>query len=371
MLVRIELVNSYKKLQEIREPWRQLLSTREGQALPLTHEWMSAWWNNFGANRELSIYCIYDDNRLLAIAPFYKLSLKYRGIPTTGLRLMANGHSPFCDLIIDGSQDNGQVSKILDMLLEANSENLMVFAKLPVDSQVYLTLAGSGHTNGLSYGTRASLVTPVLRIDGAWDDYFRSRSRKFRKSIKHKLNRLAKEPNISIDQVSVTSAQAAILDEIVAVSKRSWKTRVNNDLGSNSAGRNFLFDLVDAFGPGGSVSIWIMRKAGVAIAFEFHLLFDDVVYPLRADFDENYRNFSPGSVLEYTALKNLFEEKTASTYYSCADNYRYLINWTNESRKHFDVEVFNRGLKPFMLHALEYRAIPVLRNIREKAGLRA
>lgn len=364
--MRLKIIRKFAELKNFRDHWNQLLSTRDSKPLPLTHEWMVAWWKNFGENRQLSIYCVYDEDRLVAVAPFMKVTASYRGVPTTQLRLLANGHSPFCDIITDGSLDSEKISQIIDELINANTEDLMVFAKLPETSPIYSSLVSKSRIHGRLYGVKDNLITPMLQIDGSWDDYFRSRSRKFRKSINNKLNRFAKETDFSIEREIVTSREAPVLDEIVEVSKRSWKARVKNDLGSKPAGRKFLLDLVDGFGTGNVIHVWIMRKAGVPVAFEFHLITDDVVYPLRADFDENYRKFSPGSVLEYMALKTLFEDQKVSQYDSCADNYWYLNNWTGDMRKHFDVEVFARGFKPFILNALEYRVIPLFRAIRDK-----
>jgi len=364
--VSLKIIREFSELQNFHDQWNQLLSTRDSKLLPLTHEWIIAWWKNFGENHQLYIYCVYDGKRLVAVAPFMKGARSYRGIPITQLRLLANGHSPFCDIITDGSLGSEQISRIIGELINANTEDLMVFAKLPETSSIYLSLIAGSRMNGCLFGIKDSLVTPMLQINGPWDDYFRSRSRKFRKSINNKLNRYAKEADFSIEREIVSSREMPILDEIIQVSKRSWKARVKNDLGSNLAGRGFLLDLVDAFGATNAVHVWIMRKAGVPVAFEFHIIFEGVVYPLRADFDENYRKYSPGSVLEYTALKTLFEEQKVSHYYSCADDYWYLSNWTDHMRKHFDVEVFARGFKPFMLHVLEYRAIPLLRLIRDK-----
>ena len=116
--------------------------------------------------------------------------------------------------------------------------------------------------------------------------------------------------------------------------------------------------LADMFGPGGNVNLWIAHKAGVPVAFEYHLVFHGVVYPLWADFSEAFRTFSPGSVLEYTALKTLFDEKKVKEYYSCADDYWYLNNWSKELKNHLDVELFADTWKAQWLWALEYKLIP-------------
>ncbi len=364
--MRIETITDADDFFGFRTQWNDLLSTRESKSLPLTHEWISTWWKNFGGNRKLHISCVYDGNRLIAIAPFMKEDTAYRGIPVTMLSLMANGHTPYCDVIFDGAVEQGIISKILGLLVNTNAENIIVFAKVPETSPTYTCLVANPRIYGRRYGEKDSLVTPMIRINKNWDEYFKLRSRKFRKNINNKINRFAKESDFSIDREIITSRKHPVLNEIVEISNHSWKTRIKNDLGTNVVGREFLFGLVDAFGADNAVQVWIIRKYGIPIAYEFHLIFDGVVYPLRADYHEEYKKYSPGSILEYTALKALFEERKVSEYDSCADNYWYLNNWTDEIRKQFDIEVFATGLKSFALHAIEYHAIPFFRIVRDK-----
>jgi len=137
--LRLEVIREFNELKNFRAQWNGLLSTRDEKPLPLTHEWMVAWWKNFGENRQLSIYCVYEGKRLVAIAPFMRDEISYRGIPTTVLRLMASGHSPFCDVLLDGSLNEEQISKITAQLIDANTEEVMVFAKIPETSLIYIS----------------------------------------------------------------------------------------------------------------------------------------------------------------------------------------------------------------------------------------
>ncbi len=367
--MRIETITNPGRFFSFRTQWNDLLATGESKPLPLTHEWVSMWWKNFGGGRKLHVSCVYEDNRLIAIAPFMEQATTYRGVPITMLSLMANGHTPYCDLIFDKTVEKETISRILKLLVNANTEKIIVFAKVPEASPTYKCLVANPRIYGHCYGVKDSLITPIIRINNSWDEYFKLRPRKFRKNINNKNNRFSKEGDFSIDREIITSRKHPVLNEIVEISKHSWKTRAGNDLGTNVAGREFLFGLVDAFGEYNAVQVWIIRKSGVPVAYEFHLIFDGVVYPLRADYHEEYKEYSVGSILEYTALRTLFDEKKVTKYDSCADNYWYLNNWTDEMRKEFDIEVFPNSLKSFSLYAMEYYVIPLFRIARDKIGL--
>jgi len=354
----------------LHDEWNLLLSSQDSCPLSLTHEWVSAWWNEFNKNRQLNILCIHENNKLLAIAPFYKEKTTYRGIPIQRLHLLVDGHSPYSDIIYDYTLSDKKISKILSLLIEENQGELMVFAKLPKVSTTYNLLTKPIYPEQYNIIRKQSLKTPIIRISGEWDDFFNKRSRKFHKSINNKLNRFKKEPDFTIECPFITSCNSPVLKEIVEISTKSWKASTKSDLKSDIDGKEFLFDLVKAFGPSKQIQIWIIRKNLIPVAYEFHVIFDQIVYPIRADYDENYKKYSPGSILEYTALKYLFEEKKVTKYYSCADDYWYLNNWTNESKEHYTVEVFSSNIKAHSLYFFEKYVAPIARYIKSKLPTR-
>ncbi len=197
--------------------------------------------------------------------------------------------------------------------------------------------------------------------------FFKNRSRKFKKSINNKLNRFKKEPGFEINCETITSVHHPVLNEIVEISKKSWKSHIKKDLSSDKAGKKFLLSLVEAFGINNHVQVWILRKNGIPVAYEFHMIFDNIVYPIRADYDENYKKYSPGSILEYTALKQLFEEQCITEYDTCADNYWYLNNWSNDLREHYTIEVFSSTIKARTLYFFETHIVPIVKYIRNKS----
>lgn len=362
----LEVVTEINGFRDLRDEWNRLLLTRATMPLPLSHDWFYTWWQVFGANRQLNIVCVYDEEQLVAIAPFLKEQSRYRGIPTSIQKLMANGHSPYCDFIVDNAVSEHQKNEILKLITRCDSADVLLFNKIPEDSMVVHYLAEKARHSGLRYGIKPSLITPVIRVNGEWDDFIGGKSRKFRKSLNNKLNRFNKAGDFSITRESITSREHPYLNQMVEISKQSWKKKIKTDLGSNNSGREFLLMLADMFGPRGNLNLWIVHKAGVPVAFEYHIEFHGVVYPVRADFSETFRTFSPGSVLEYTALKTLFDEKNVKEYYSCAADYWYLNNWSKETKKHLNVELFASAWKGQLLGFLEYKLIPKLRFLRDK-----
>ena len=118
-------------------------------------------------------------------------------------------------------------------------------------------------------------------------------------------------------------------------------------------------------GEKGMVELWLMRHGEGAIAFEYHLKCEGTAYPIRADFDEDYRHLSPGSVLEYQILKSLFEDPEVHGYNSCGDTYQYLMNWATQTREYVDFQIFNSRTYSRNLFLLESRMVPAVKKARD------
>lgn len=363
--MRLEVISDTRRFHELQHDWDRLLSTDGSVGLPLTHAWLYTWWQVFGTDKQLSIHCVYSEEKIVAIGPFMQEKSNYRGIPVTIQKLMANGHSPYCDLIFRGGLPTKQKAEIIDLIIKNCPADILQFSKIPENSFVLQYLKNKPENYGYHVGIKPGLVTPIIRIQGRWDDFIQEKSRKFRKSLNNKLNKFNKLSDYKISCVQIPDSSHPYLGEIVDISKKSWKRKINNDLGTNSAGREFLLKLAVLLGPKDMLNIWILHNGNKPVAFEYHLNYRGVTYPIRADFDEEYRSISPGSILEYTALKTLFEGENIQEYYSCADDYWYLNNWTTELKKHFNVEVFMNGWKAQILYHFEYSLLPKLRKIRD------
>jgi hypothetical protein len=65
---RVELVRDLPGFQKLQPEWNELLDRSPNNSITLTWEWLSTWWQVYGAGRELRIVAVYDDARLIGAA---------------------------------------------------------------------------------------------------------------------------------------------------------------------------------------------------------------------------------------------------------------------------------------------------------------
>lgn len=358
----LRVVRGEEEFQQVKPQWDALVASLTPTPLPMTHAWLVAWWRAFADNMTMEFRCVFDNGCLVGIAPLVRSRESYRGIPVTLLKLAANGHSPFSSIVVDASLTPGQRDEVLALLTAVTSREIALFFKIGKDSDLKKFLLDSNKPGHQRVGEKPSLKTPVIDINQSWDEFYRARPRSLKKSLNNKLNRFRRDDGFSVEQEWITYPEQPIVDELVTISAKSWKTSIGNDLKSNRRSRSFLLNLIESFGRSGTLSAWIVRHRGKPVAFELHIVCDDVVYPIRADYDEAFKAFSPGSVLEYSALKSLFEQGQYRQYYTCADDYWYLSNWTHNYRNLCSIELFGDSLKLRLLYFAEYRLIPLIKR---------
>ena len=276
-------------------------------------------------------------------------------------QLSGNGYSPFNDLLLDPALSCDQIDQVLKLLLIENPGDVLRLPKVPADG-VIANRAMEQSELPANVGVQPNLRTPIIRLREDWDGFLQSRSRSSRKSIRRKLNRLRDSNSLEVREVALETSKNPVLDEILGVSERSWKAELNTDLRSDHEGRNFLWQLIDELGPQGDATGWLLYDADTLIAYELHLSFHGVIYPIRADYDQEFSNLGPGSLLMARVLQLLFERGEYHTYDCCGNDYDYLLSWTDEILTYIDLEFFSLGTRASLAYAMKYKVAPLARG---------
>ena len=67
--MRVEMIDDPRRFNDLRNDWTRLLENSPNDSLTVTWEWLSSWWQAYGAARHLRIIAIWDDNKLVGAAP--------------------------------------------------------------------------------------------------------------------------------------------------------------------------------------------------------------------------------------------------------------------------------------------------------------
>jgi len=362
----VKIISDINRLQVLEKDWEAILAQNGYPSIALTPQWLTSWWKSRGENsgKELYILICLEQNKPVAIFPFYSCKAKYRGISIKKLSFMVDAISPHGDFIIASEKRERAIHALLKYLAsQKNRWDVIILEKFRDNPNRKFLLTTLDLYN-MNYGIQPSLRTPIIRLDKSWDLFWSQRSAKFRKSIRNKLNRSRRAHFISVEKIERPQKLLEALPSIYKISTLSWKGKISQAITDSPVELAFYESFTPLGAPKGWINIWLLKNGCEPIAYEYHLVYNKTVYPLRADFDERYRHLSPGSILDYNIIKGIFEKREYQTYYSCAADYQYLRNWTNNFERLYRVDIFNTRTLSNFLFTTEYKIIPRLRKVR-------
>lgn len=362
--MQVHVISEYDDFVALQGVWENVLKRSRDDTIYLTHEWFRCWWLSYGQGKQLSVILIKDRDDVIGIAPFYAVKGLYRRlIPVREVRFCVNEMSPRVNFVAVRDREEVVVRSVLEYLCDRRqSWDILRLSKLHAGSFTYEVLQRVLCEKKLLARMSESYKCPYFYADGTWDAYYKDRPASLRKRMRNTLNRVTRFGDVVIEKIEEKDRLDAALRTIYAVSGRSWKHAVGKSLLKRKSQLAFYDHITRRMGEKGWIRVWLLKSRGRCLAFEYHLIYNGVAYPIRADFDEEYRAISPGSFLEYNIIRTLFQDSRVREYDFCGDNYRYMLNWTQLVKEHVDIAIFNKRLSSRSLGWVECGLIPLAKK---------
>jgi len=361
--LKARFISSFDEFLTMEKDWNELLAKSSSDTVFLRHEWFRCWWKAFGGDNRLFIIIVESGKQLTGIAPFMLVEEIQRGICLKKIKFIANDNSPRCDLILSGDEQKN-ISKIFE-LLKANQDlwDVIVLEEISEESRTIEFLIEYFKNCDYKYVIKSGKKAPFIRIDQSWDEFYSKKSAKFRKVMRNKINRVSRLGCIKLEKIMDIRQDESVLEKISDISRNSWKANCGGELGRSQENKGFFQDITLIASQNGWLNIWLLSiTKDKSIAYEYHLKYKNKTYALRADFDEKFKDYNPGSVLEKNVIEQSFNDKLTE-YDFCGDAYDYKMRWTEQVHGQMAFEIFSRGKRANKLYWLEYQLLPVLRKI--------
>ena len=349
----------------LKGPWERFLQDSEIYDPFLSHEWFDCCLHAFQEQKTLSVLLVKQSSRILGIAPLWRFQGKVRNIPVTRIGFISCLDTPYVDFIVSKHRREEVLKAIFEHLFINRKQiwDVLTLPQWPSQSKNYLTVRKFLSQFSEKNKTELASLTPFIELKDDWDSFLRSRSARFRKTRRNIMNKFAKLDNVEVQCVRMDS-DGKILQEVLDITGRSWKCQEGIAIASTEQMRKFFQELTKVAGEKGWLLLWILRINGAPVGMEYDLVGDKNVYALRADFDEAYAEYSPGTYLESEILQRLFEENIFDVYNTGPGVNSYKLHSTENLSENVVVNIFNDSVKGKILWGIENVIIPLLRHVR-------
>jgi CelD/BcsL family acetyltransferase involved in cellulose biosynthesis len=363
--VRIATVTGAAAFVSLEERWNDVAASASASSVFNRHEWYSAAWAWRQLDSTLALLTATTEGRLVGILPLIRPA-HLRG-RARRLELLTVPDTQLADLIVS-PQDGPRVAAALAAELARSRDwDTLQLDYLPARGAVVEFLVPALARRGLRVHPDARGGNPHVALAGTWNDYYNARSRSLKKAVNLAANRLHKAGNVRIDWITSENSDPshfeAALNAVVDLSRRSWKRDTGNAL-DQAGPQAFIRALSHAAYRRGWGSIWLIYVDERPLAMEYQLVHDGDVHALRADFDADCTDISPGSHLYRHLLEQLFGRGWRRYYLGPGDN-PYKRRWTRDEEPMTRITVYNRTWRGGQAWLRDRWMRPTLRAARD------
>lgn len=365
-MLEIRKIKTRPEFDALKSKWSDLLKQTDASSIFLSHEWFSCCIESFGNDKKINILVVEEDSKVIGIAPLWLYSDFIRRIPVRRISLIKVPDTPFTDFIVENSKQKQILSAMLAYLLinQRRCWDVLTLDPLPQKSPTYSFLQHLISTGKIKTFKGFDSHMPFITISGIWEDFFKSKSSRFRKTQRNIANKIKKTGTVKIERIIAGSVEE-LLSELVYVSKRSWKAEAGVALSISSQAIRFFYCLTKIAMVRGWLLAWLLKIDDRSVAMEYDLVCENKVYALRADYNQSFKEYSPGTYLETQIIQNLFEN-VYSEYNSGPGLFAYKLKWTRSLKRQISLNLCNKTPLGKGLWMLEACLIPWLKSIRKR-----
>lgn len=334
----------------LRDEWNDLAA--EAATPFVTHEWLTAWWNAFGAGA-LTCPVIRDrSGRLRAAACLARTRLG-------GLAAPANDHSGDWDVV---AADDASRAAVWEAIAELGTARLALGPLRGGSRSVELARAALGRRHRLQAAPGAR--SPYLELPDSYEALLAQASRNLRSQVGRRRRQLEKaEGPVELRTVTGGPALDDALDALFRLEASGWKARAGTAILHEPGAEQLYREFAHAAAERGWLRVYLLDVGGEALAGDLGVALGGVGFLLKTGFDEARGRLSPGLVLRGEVLRASIEEGLRGYDFLGPDD-DYKLRWTATVRPRLTLRAF-RGAAGLPAAAWHGRLRPALKRLRD------
>jgi len=311
-----EIVRSPQEWEALIPRIREFIQKQSGHSLFHSPDFLASVFCNLGENRSAHYTIITQsrsDNReeIVGLAPFLRidgdLALKFGVFSLLRFRLprlVLLSRAP----LIASDADHAAITNYLLGFLKSQQVNLIGLDCLELESAWFGSLETQSRSKSFPYRLKISPAQALrsIRFEGDFESYLGHMAKKTRYNLRRAVSQFEKKSNecARVECVSSPDQVKAFLDSLDYVYNRSWQASLYGGKKRNSDNATLQYTVL---AESGLLRSFILYKGEEAIAFIRGFQYANHYYYEEIGYVQDYRGLEPGTVLNFLAIKMLFE----------------------------------------------------------------
>lgn len=315
--------------------WNDLLQRSYADTIYLTWEYLSTWWEVYGAGHALWILTARDSSqRLVGLAP---LSIG----PGSGARQLMHelkilggrceSTSEFLDFMIERGRETEIAAHFMQTIQAGQGPkwNLLSLPLTLADSPAMKVARAALEQWGLPRTRERE--APYCSFPETWEKFLQTRSAKFRSTIRNRLKKLHSQHVVELKIGGEDLALDEALLHIIKLNSNRWGTA--GEAFHTLKFLEFHRRLIPRLAARGWLALMVLMVDGKAAAGRYDFLYGGKIWGFQGGWDAAYARLSIGTVMNALAFQWAIEKHGVREYDFGAGACRYKSEWSNGTRR--------------------------------------
>lgn len=364
--MQVEVVSTYEDLLKLKSGWKFIFEKGQTNSPSISWEFFSLWWKHYGNDQKMLILLVRDGAAIIGIAPLMSIKGNFLTLRTPVIRFLSDDTAAdYMDFLV--LYNNREVVRtILNFLVKLENWGRIDLRRIPGCSPNLEEIKTVCRNLGYPYMVKIDCVSPIVKIEGKWDDFYHRLSKGLRQDIRTTLNKLRIMGEIRFE-VSEGNNLKIALDALFNFHKDRQIHKPGRSIFESEKNRNFILDLTFTFAEKGWVEVSTLKLDNRIISVVLGHKANRVFYYCTPAFDYSFSKYSLGKLHIFYLLKNCFEQGYDKFDFTIGDE-PYKLRWANDSIENYEIKVYKNELF-YKLDMLKSSLRNYLKHLKTKSIL--
>lgn len=290
MQLTIEIITRWDEFIERRAAWLELMARSSSNEPMLSPQWLETWWHIFGEGRTLRAVLVYEDGRLIGLAPLLVRRVWHRGtIPLRRLEFVASGepeadeiYSEYLNVITEKGQENRVARALVDGLRDGT---LGPWDELVLDMMDALAPMTRALLHELRRARLLDQATshkpcPYIPLPATWDAYLGQLSSSRRYFLKRTMKALEQwgGKELVVKRATTTAELAQGMDILVELHGERWRSQGTQGVFSSASFTRFHRTVMPRLLADDNLDLIWLSKGDKPLAIVYSIVWDNKIY---------------------------------------------------------------------------------------------
>jgi CelD/BcsL family acetyltransferase involved in cellulose biosynthesis len=358
------IVDNVDFFKDLKKEWTNLLDSISDRNIFSTWEWLFSWWEIFGERNKLFIITLRNptNQELVGIAPLFIHRTAFYKFPVRELSFIGLNQSDRQNFIC-APDDSHAIDNFFTTIIQYG--HLWDIVRLDqISSPISIF---PFNYEGLIFKCENSSICPYVRRNGGGDTYFNTLSKKCRRDIKHKENRITRFGKWDCKPLISSGSIDNLFDQIVSIESRSRKAHTDKLFLQNCDNLTFLKHFYNRCKHHNWFDISVLTIDFQPIAYLLGFKYKNIFLAYNMAYNKDYHVASPGKILLNKKIKNCFDFSSSINIFDFSRGDFYIKHlWAQKSLQQQRLYIFKTSFYSFFLYIISMRFRPLIKRLLKK-----